>query len=82
MDSRLHGWDSLYFVLTLSFFGMGVNGGYNLLDVELAPSLNTSQTFDLTLDDLTGQLILENGEQIDVVSLQFRPLPLNFQLLI
>ncbi len=48
-------------------FGLGVNGEYNLLDVELAPSLNASQAFNLTLDDLTGQLILENGEQINFV---------------
>ncbi len=48
-------------------FDVGVNGGYDLLDVELAPSLNASQRFDLSLDDLTGQLILENGEQIDFV---------------
>ncbi len=52
---------------SVSGVGLGVSGGYNLLDVELAPNLNASQAFNLTLDDLTGQLILENGTQIDFV---------------
>ncbi len=52
---------------SLAGFDLGVNGGYNLLDVELAPDLSLSQEFDLTLDDLTGELILENGDRIDFV---------------
>jgi hypothetical protein len=35
--------------------------------VELAPSFNASQAFSLTLDELTGQLILENGQQVNFV---------------
>jgi hypothetical protein len=46
---------------------LGASGGYNILDVELAPSLNANQAFSLTLDELTGQLILENGQQVDFV---------------
>lgn len=40
------------------------SGGYNLLDLELAPELTLSQEFNLLAEDLTGQLILENGQSI------------------
>ncbi|NEP51582.1 MAG: hypothetical protein F6K65_23375 [Moorea sp. SIO3C2] len=44
-----------------------IGGGYNLLDVELAADLNLQQQFNLQVDDLTGQLMLENGQVIDFV---------------
>jgi CARDB len=50
---------------SLSLLGTGV--GYNLLDVELAGDLSLQQQFGLQVDDLTGQLVLENGQAIDFV---------------
>ncbi|MGB7442757.1 MAG: hypothetical protein WA919_16965 [Coleofasciculaceae cyanobacterium] len=45
-------------------FGIG-RANYNLLDVELDSELDVRQEFDLQVDELTGQLILENGERIN-----------------
>ncbi|MBP5975170.1 hypothetical protein HW132_21135 [Brasilonema sp. CT11] len=49
-----------------SKWGVGVSAGvkYNLLDTELAPALSLQQKFDLAVDGLTGQLILENGDTL------------------
>lgn len=46
---------------------VSVGGGYNILDAELAAELNFNQNFNLEVDDLTGQLVLENGDKINFV---------------
>ena len=42
-----------------------LSGGYNILDVELASDLSLNQKFDLEVEDVTGEIILENGEKIN-----------------
>ncbi len=46
-------------------FKVGAKGKYNLLDVELESKLNLRQEFGLNVDELTGQLVLENGDRIN-----------------
>lgn len=45
-------------------FGFG-HVGYDLLDLELDAEIAARQAFDLQVDELTGQLVLENGRRID-----------------
>ncbi|MBE9068724.1 hypothetical protein IQ260_18925 [Leptolyngbya cf. ectocarpi LEGE 11479] len=47
-------------------FGIG-HVDYDLLDVELNAELAARQDFNLQVDELTGQLVLENGQRIDFI---------------
>ncbi|MEC4985880.1 MAG: Ig-like domain-containing protein [Oscillatoria sp. PMC 1068.18] len=43
--------------------GIGkIKADYNLIDADLIGTLNLNQSFDLDLDDLTGNIFLENGD--------------------
>ena len=54
--------------LEAEFEKFGVEGAYNLLDVEVVAELLAKQDFSISLDNIPGQLTLENGDLIDFVA--------------
>ncbi|WP_299414237.1 DUF2272 domain-containing protein [Acaryochloris sp. IP29b_bin.148] len=54
--------------LEVEFDKFGLEGSYNLLDVQIAANLLARQDFALSLDNIPGQLTLENGDVIDFVA--------------
>lgn len=54
--------------LEAKFSKFGIEGSYNLLDVQIAAKLLAKQDFSMALDSIPGQLTLENGDVIDFVA--------------
>ena len=54
--------------LEAKFEKFGVKGAYNLLDVEVVAELLAKQDFSMSLDNIPGQLTLENGDLINFVA--------------
>jgi len=52
-------------IASKKILGATIKAKYNLLDVELVGSLTIGQAFNLDVNNLTGKLILETGDQLD-----------------
>ncbi len=52
---------------SFSLAGGSVKGSYDIIDVELAADVNVKQQFNMNVDQLTGELILENGDRLNFI---------------